>query len=57
MEKIYLNDEAIQALSNEALRTMSERLCAVVSRYFESHPEEWVRFLESREDSRKKEEG
>ncbi len=48
MGKFYLNDEEVEVLSTEVLNEMSERLSTVVSVYFTSHPEEYLRFLESR---------
>jgi hypothetical protein len=50
MERFYLDGVLSEELSSEALQTMSARLSAVVSLYFSSHPEEYLRFLEEREE-------
>ena len=53
MGQIYLNGQPVDELPPEALKIMSERLSAVVSRYFTAHPDEYVKFLEGREKRRK----
>lgn len=52
MGQIYLNGQPVDELPPEALKIMSERLGAVVSRYFTAHPDEYIRFLEGREKRR-----
>ena len=50
---IYLNNEPVERIPENALQTMSERLSFVVSTYFSNHPDEYVRFLEGQERRRR----
>ena len=50
---IYLNNEPVEKIPEQAMQTMSERLSFVVSTYFSNHPDEYVRFLEGRERRRR----
>ena len=49
---IYLNNEPVERIPENALQKMSERLSTVVSGYFSQHPDEYERFLAGRERRR-----
>ena len=50
---IYLNNEPVEKIPEQAMQTMAERLSFVVSTYFSNHPDEYVRFLEGLERRRR----
>ncbi len=47
--KFFLNGEPVDEIPQWALDKMSERLSRVVSQHFSQHPDEYERFLKSRE--------
>lgn len=49
---IYLNNEPVEKIPEQAMQTMAERLSFVVSTYFSNHPDEYVRFLEGQKRRR-----
>lgn len=47
--RFFLNGEPVDVIPQEALDKMAERLSRVVSQHFREHPDEYERFLKSRE--------